>query len=188
MDQANYIPPFIEAKRRNGFPWKFFIIFILLLLLIPLSIGMVQVYQNFSLPTVSPTPVPTTIAFPTDTPTPTIAPTITPLPSPTPKGSTVDARSGLDKSKITVLVENGSGKAGAATKASQILKLAGYTILNTKNADSYDYLDITISIKPDKAAYLPLLKQDLSTVYTIADTKTTLEASSSADAIVIVGR
>jgi hypothetical protein len=87
-----------------------------------------------------------------------------------------------------VLIENGSGRVGVANKAAQILKTFGYTVTGTKNADAYDYLDVTISIKAGKAAYLPLLKQDLSSTYTIADTRTTLDASFSSDVLVIVGK
>lgn len=188
MENLDYIPPFIEGRRRRSFPLLWIIIFLVILLLIPTVLGAIQIYQTFSLPKAAPTPIPTTVVFPTDTPTPIASPTPTMTPSPTPKGQTVDNTSGLDRSKLTILVENGSGKVGAANKAAQILKLAGYTIAGTKNADAYDYLDITISIKAEKAAYIPLLKKDLQDVYTIADTRTTLDASSSADALVIVGK
>lgn len=176
-------------REKKRFPYKFLLIpFILLLLIIPVILGGAKVAEFMTVQTSEPTPLPTQIAFPSDTPTPVASPTAAFTPTPTPKGNTVDARLGLDRASLKILVENGSGKVGAANKASQILKLAGYKIIGTRNADAYDYLDITISIKPDKAAYLPLIKQDLSSVYTIADTRTTLDASAAADVLVIVGK
>lgn len=188
MEQPFYTPPIIE-RRKNRFSYiPFVIVFILLLLIIPFFLGGTKLLQIISVPTTTPTPLPTQIAFPSDTPTPVASPTATLIPTPTPKGNTVDARLGLDRASLTILVQNGSGRVGVANKASQILKLVGYKVIGTKNADAYDYLDVTISIKPEKAAYIPLLKQDLQDVYPIIDTRTNLGASAVADVLVIVGK
>lgn len=190
MEDVAYHAPIIEGRRRRSSKKRFIILFLLILILIPLLLGGWSFVSNISAPAVSPstTPMPTSIAFPSDTPTPTASPTAVLTPTPTPKGSTVDAKTGLNKKDLTVLIENGSGVTGAANKAAQILKLSGYVVSGTQNADNYDYLDVTIAIKSAKAAYLPLLKQDLSTEYTIVGSTTTLDSSASADALVIIGK
>lgn len=142
------------------------------------------------------TPTPTAFIFPTDTPAPTLSPTpaVSPTPSkspsPTPKPTLnpVDKATGLDRSDLSVEVQNGSGQVGAATKASETLRVFGYNVVKTGNADSFDYENTTILVKSDKNSYLPLLKSDLSATYTIGSSSATLSASSSADALVIVGK
>jgi hypothetical protein len=189
MDELRYIPPFIEGRRKkSATKGIIIIIFILILMLIPLTLGGIYLMNTFSRPTAAPTPLPTSIAFPTDTPTPIASPTATMTPTPTPKGQTLDISSGLDRAKLTVIVENGSGRVGAANKAAFILKTAGYTVRDTRNADAFDYQDVTISVKADKAPYLSLLKKDLSSEYTVTDTRATLDPSSESDALVIIGR
>jgi hypothetical protein len=188
MDDLGYAPPFIEGRQKRSSKKGIVILFLVIVLLVPLFLGGFHVFGNLSFPSATPTPLPTSVSFPTDTPIPIASPTATTPPTPTPKGQTRDTISGLDKAKLTVLVENGSGKVGAANKAAQILKEAGYKITGTKNADAYDYLDVTISVKAQKAAYLPLLKQDLSSVYTVTDTRATLDDAAATDALVIVGK
>src|SRR3989344_7613241 len=66
------------------------------------------------------TPTPTEFQIPTDTPEPSPSeePTSTPKPtsSPTPKPASnpIDKATGLDRSKLSVEVQNGSGEAGVA--------------------------------------------------------------------------
>ena len=132
------------------------------------------------------TPIPTASVSATPTRAPTQKPTTTPTPKPT--SNPVDKKTGLDRSSLTVDLLNGSGVVGAAAKASDLLKSLGYAIGTVGNADSYDYQNITIQVKSAKESYLQLLKQDLSSSYTIGTTSATLTASSSADAVVIVGK
>lgn len=141
------------------------------------------------------------------TPTPTIeeiqeTPTETPTPeeSPQPKAdqplaetarpttSPIDKATGLDRRELSIEVQNGSGEKGVAGKVADFLKSFGYKISGTKNADNFDYTNVTISIKESSSNYLSLLKKDLNTEYTVGDTNSTLSASSSADAVVIVGK
>lgn len=192
MEDTAYQPPFIEGRRRRS-PKKRMIIssIVVVLLLILGAIGMQFLAGSTNTPSsVALTPTPTTIAFPTDTPTPSASPTaaLSPTVTPKQKQSSLDAKTNLDKAKMTITVQNGSGVVGAANKAAQLLKTAGYVVTGTQNADVFTYEDITISIKPAKAAYLPLLKEDLSSEYAIAASNTTLDASSSADALVIIGK
>lgn len=151
------------------------------------------------------TPGPTEFVFPTESnsadaesnsadadasssPTPeatSIPPTINP----------VDKTTGLNRSKLSVAVQNGSGETGAASKVSEVLKEFGYEVVSIGNADSFTYENMVIDIKQDKSSYLPLLKKDLEITYTIGSTSATLSSSSSADAasaafdaVVIVGK
>ncbi len=139
---------------------------------------------------------PTLGEAPTDTPTPTIeetpttAPTGEPSETPTPKvtSAPVDKTSGLDRSDLTITVQNGSGEAGIAGTAKDFLTGLGYTVSSTANADNYDYVNVTIKIKKASQEFLSLLKKDLNTKYTVGDTSTDLEDSNSSDALVIIGK
>ncbi len=139
------------------------------------------------------TPTPTVEEQPTDTPTPEESPTPkatkTPnTPTPRPTTSPIDQATGLDRREISIEVQNGSGVAGVAGKVADFLKSFGYKISGTSNADTFDHTNVSISVKSASANYLPLLKSDLSSQYTIGDTDSSLSASSSADAVVIVGK
>lgn len=138
------------------------------------------------------TPTPTEFIFPTETPTATpsvsISPTKTPTPSPKPSQNPVDKATGLDRSELTISVQNGSGAKGAASSMADVLRSFGYKIASIGNASNYDYLDVTISVKSELAEYLPILKKDLSSEFTVGSTSADLSASSSADAVVIIGK
>ena len=139
------------------------------------------------------TPTPTEFQIPTDTPEPSPSeePASTPKPtsSPTPKPASnpIDKATGLDRSKLSVEVQNGSGEAGVAGKAAGILKDLGY-LTSTGNADNFNYSNVTIQVKSAKSDYLSLLKKDLAASYTIGSSSSDLSASSSADALVIIGK
>lgn len=141
-----------------------------------------------------PTPTTQQTEFPaeslTETPIPTVSPTLEPTIAPTrkPTVNPVDQVTGLDRSTLSVEVQNGSGEIGAASKASEVLKTFGYHIVAAGNADNFDYENTTIKVKSDKGDFLPLLKKDLGFSYTIASASSDLSASSSADALVIVGK
>lgn len=130
--------------------------------------------------------------FPTSTPEPTPSESPTPSPSntPTPKPTTnpVDKQTGLDRSTLSVTVQNGSGQAGAAGKAADILKNLGYNIVSTGNAETYDFVNVSIQVKAAKSAFLALLKKDLAENYTIGSNSADLSTSFSSDALVIIGK
>lgn len=127
---------------------------------------------------------------PTETPTPEESPTpeATKEPTPRPTTSPIDKTTGLDRRELSIEVQNGSGEKGVAGKVADFLKSFGYKISGAKNADNFDYTNVTISIKSASENYLSLLKKDLNTQYSVGDTNSTLSASSSADAVVIVGK
>lgn len=135
---------------------------------------------------------PTEIPTPTEelSPTPEKSPTPEPSKTPTPKptANPVDKTTGLDRSKLSVEVQNGSGQVGVASRASDFLKSLGYKVAAVGNASNFEYENVFISVKADAEKYLSLLKSDLSSQYTIGSTSATLSASSSADALVIVGK
>jgi hypothetical protein len=128
------------------------------------------------------TPVPTQMAEETPTPEPTDTPT------PKPTSNPLDSATGLDRSKLTVTVENGSGEAGVASSGKEFLAGFGYDVTDTSNADNFDYVNVTIKIKKSAQDYLSLLKKDLNTKYTVGDTSSDLEDSNSSDALVIIGK
>jgi len=142
------------------------------------------------------TPTPTEFIIPTDTPTPSLSeeptPTSklenTPVPTSKPAANPIDKTTGLNRSKLSITVQNGSGETGVAGKAADFLKNLGYSIASTGNADNFDYTNVTIQVKNSKSEFLSLLKKDLGTDYTIGTSSSDLSASSSADALVIIGK
>ncbi len=131
-------------------------------------------------PAEAPTPSPSEKPTPTPTPTPT--------PKPTPSANPVDKATGLDRSKLNVLIQNGSGAPGVAGKASDYLKGLGYNVISTGNADNNNYTNVFIQVKASKSDYLALLKKDLGFNYTIGTNSADLSDSSSEDALVIIGK
>lgn len=140
------------------------------------------------------TPTPTEFLLPTDTPSPSKEESFGSTqnkdkePTAKPTFNPVDKASGLDRNDVMVAVRNGSGVVGAASKASETLKTFGYHVVSIGNAEHFNYLDTVILVKSEKSKYLSLLKSDLASVYAIGSASATLSASSSADAVVIVGK
>jgi hypothetical protein len=189
-------PQFAASKRKinKRFIYLAAVIVILLLLLIVYKLGFSKksdINQNIPL-----TPAPTEIQIPTDTPTlevtktPSLTNTPIPTQTPTPKptGNPVDKTTGLDRSKLSVTVENGSGEAGVAATGKDFLTGLGYDISSTSNADNFDYTGVTIQVKSASSDYLTLLKSDLGTKYTISSATSDLSDSNSSDAVVIIGK
>ena len=142
------------------------------------------------------TPTPTEFIIPTDTPTPSLSekptptskPASTPVPTSKPSANPIDSATGLNRSKLSIAVQNGSGETGVAGAGSSFLKNLGYSVVSTGNADNFDYTNVTIQVKSTKSEFLSLLKKDLGTDYTVGASSSDLSASSSADALVIIGK
>lgn len=132
------------------------------------------------------------IDTPTLTETPTLQVTETPSPTqtPTPKPTSnpIDSTTGLDRSTLSVTVQNGSGQAGVAGGGSDFLKSLGYNVTSAGNADNFDYTNLTISVKSAESQFLSLLKKDLATKYTVASSSSNLDNGFSSDALVIIGK
>lgn len=133
----------------------------------------------------TPTPTPAAVI---ETATPEPSATESASPTPTPTNNPVDSATGLNRANLSVEIQNGSGTVGAAGKASTLLKSLGYNITSTGNADNFNFTDVTVKVKVAQKKYLPLLIKDLSTDYTIGASSSDLDASSSADALVIIGK
>jgi hypothetical protein len=133
------------------------------------------------------TPAPTE-TLPTETPTPTLVPNITTTPTPVPTLNPVDPATGLDRSKLSVTVQNGSGEAGVAGKGAATLTHLGYNVTGTGNADNFDYTNVVVQVKSADSDYLSLLKTDLGLSFTIGSNSADLPDSFSSDALVIIGK
>lgn len=134
-------------------------------------------------------PTPTEYQFPTDTPAPSPTGAEDPTATPTTKAvNPIDSGTGLDRSTLSVEVRNGSGEAGAASKGADVLKGFGYKVIATGNADNFNYQNTTIQVKSTKTNFLALLKKDLGFSYTVGSASADLDSSSTADALVIIGK
>ncbi|MBI4089725.1 MAG: LytR C-terminal domain-containing protein [Candidatus Levybacteria bacterium] len=189
VSQLNYSSPRSSNRSKN-----FLYIIIFAILLIGIFLGAQKLFfsTNRESETAIITPTPTEFQFPTDTPTPSITPTSEPKPTATPTAkpitNPIDSATGLDRSTLSVEVQNGSGEAGVAAKGAEILKSFGYKIASTGNADNFDYQNTTIRVKSVKSNFLPLLKKDLGFSYTVGSTSADLSSDSTADVLVIIGK
>lgn len=114
------------------------------------------------------------------TPTPTPTPVTTESPSPSPISKT-------DLAKYAIKIENGSGIAGAAGTAKELLVKAGFSVSSTGNADTYDFTDTIIEVKSDvPAGFVSFLTTTLQGTYSVGK-NVILKDSSTDDIIVIIG-
>ena len=178
------IPTFTPQRRQGNRKPAYLILAIIILLLLFLGYKAVS-SQKSSTPTVTPTPI---VATPTLTPTSIPSPSGPPTVTPTPTVNPVDKDSGLDRSQLTVTVQNGSGIAGVAAKAVSVLKNLGYDVVGSGNADNFNYTNAKIQVKSGKSDFLALLKKDLGFSYTIGAATSDLSDSFSSDALVIIGQ
>jgi len=188
INQFNYSSPEMPRK-----PKKFIYIVIFLVIIVVFfltkSLFFGSSKQNEESNT---TPAPTEYQFPTDTPAPSVSPATEEgktTVSPTTKAvDPIDKSTGLDRSTLSVRVENGSGVTGAASKASDVLKSFGYKISAIGNAVNENYEGAAIQVKSSKSNFLALLKKDLGFSYTVGSASADLDSSSTADALVIIGK
>jgi hypothetical protein len=180
--QTTFSPP----RRRNQKRLALFIVAILIVIIFSIFITVANTGK--SKPKVTTTTTTKEMETPTPTEEITPNPEETSTPTPKPTVNPVDEKSGLDRSDLTIEIQNGSGEAGVAGKASTFLQGLGYKISTTGNADNFDYQNVTIKVKNDSSKYLSLLKSDLGAEYTIGDASSDLSASVSADVLVIVGK
>jgi hypothetical protein len=188
INQFNY-----SASEMPKKPKKFVYVVILLVILVGFFLTRNLFFKSAKQteqPTI--TPAPTEFQFPTDTPAPSVSPSEETDESdvtPTAKAvNPVDALTKLDRSTLSVEVQNGSGVTGAAAKGSNVLKSFGYKVSSVGNADNDNFENVTIQVKSTKANFLALLKKDLGFSYTVGSTSADLDSSSTADALVIIGK
>jgi hypothetical protein len=130
--------------------------------------GIIFYQKGVNVTQVSPTPAPIVSATPVATPTPT------------PKAV-------VDISKFNIAVFNGSGTSGEANKAKALLTDAGFNVVSTGNAATYDYTKTIIKAKSTvDASVIQKIKDALSKNYILGDSQT-LSATSTTDIQVVVG-
>jgi hypothetical protein len=188
INQFNYSSPEMPKK-----PKKFvYLVIFLVILVFFFLIKNVFFKGSKSEIEPTPTPAPTEYQFPTDTPAPSVSPseeTKEAAVTPTVKAvNPVDSSTGLDRSTLSIEIQNGSGEAGVAAKGSTVLKSFGYKISSTGNADNYNYTEVVIKVKSTKSNFLALLKKDLGFSYTVGSASADLFSDSAADAVVIIGK
>lgn len=108
-------------------------------------------------------------------------PTITQSPSSIPTVS-------LTKATVKIIVLNGTGRAGSAGKFAEVLKEKGYQSVETGNADSYNYQNLSISFKESAVNFWNDLVGDLSQNYKLSSSSAFLEASTPEDIQIILGK
>ncbi|MFH1832871.1 MAG: LytR C-terminal domain-containing protein [Candidatus Levyibacteriota bacterium] len=190
MEETNFTAP-QEIKKSKKSPKRFLFLLLFLIILVGAGFGVKNFLgsQSNQAQEIETTPTPTEYQFPTDTPVPLESPTPESLtPSPKPTLDPLDKATGLDRSDLTVEIQNGSGEKLVASKASDVLKILGYHVISIGNADNFDYEGTTIQVKESVSEYLSLLKKDLSIDYSVTSSSAELSASSSADALVIIGK
>lgn len=182
-----------SLKERPGKSKKIMAIVATVIVIILLGLGTSRILKGESkkkTAIVSPTPVETQTPTPSETPalsgTPKPSPSVSP--SVKPSISPIDKASGLDRSKLSIHVLNGSGISGASKTASDFLESLGYNIIQIGNAANFNYEKIQIQVKSAKKDFLSLLKKDLEGKYTIGSASADLSTSERPDAFVIVGK
>ena len=165
---------FEETKPKKEYSFNILWILIPGMLLLGLLIGGIFAYV-FGIQKISDTQKSNTSGTQNVTVEPTVSPTSKPTASPS---------ASLSKYKIKIL--NGSGLKGEAGKAQTLIEDAGFTVLSTGNAATYDYTKTQISLKtgidPD---FVTALVTALKKSYQLEDTKTV--SSQTNDVTVTVG-
>lgn len=182
---------------------KLIFLIIIIVILAAIAFGAMQLLGNSGGgATLSPTPTVEQFIAPTEEATPTLEETsdttpevtkkVSPTSAATPtkaaasSSSSVDKTTGLDRADLTLQVQNGSGESGVAKTMSDKLTGLGYKVSGTANADNFDYAQTVIQVKATNKDFIPLLKKDLGTDYTIG--AATSDYAGTGDGIVIVGK
>lgn len=165
-----------EPKKSSG-PKTFLIIGILILVAI---LGFV-IYKSATGKSGDETPDPTPFDNLTTSDVPSSLPTSTPTSTPvgTPKAS-------IDKSKISIEIQNGTGVPGDAGYLQTQLKNLGYTNAKAGNASEQDATatTVTFSTKLD-STIVAEITQKLNSLYVTVNTKTS--SSQTSDVLVVTG-
>lgn len=107
--------------------------------------------------------------------------------SPITEASPSPDTSSLKRSEVTVKVLNGSGTTGKAATVKDFLEGLGWKVGSIGNADNSDYATTEVQFNDSSLKYKDLIINDLSDKYSASESKESLDASSSADIVVIVG-
>ncbi len=105
--------------------------------------------------------------------------------SPTEK---VDNITGLDRSVLRVVVENGSEEVGDGSRMAEILKEFGYHVVELKRVSESEDEGVRVLLKEKVSDYSSLIKKDLSLAgYDIASISASLQPELEQDVIVFIG-
>jgi hypothetical protein len=194
MEDLNFgeVPVNASPRSSKRFPSRFFVLIIVIIVLALIVFGISQLFfskeETNKKENVTTT---TTVAITTTTePEATKAAEVTTTKG-TEKTTTTTTKAGagtLDKSKVSIEIQNGSGETGVASTMSTYLKNLGYTISSTGNAENFDYEGVTIQTKAEFKNYIATLKKDLTPDYIVSASSSDLLDSSTADILVIVGK
>ncbi len=191
MQENEGYPTFAGYTMRSNNRRHFFLIIIGLIILVVAILAGLYVLGSTkqSLPL-----QPALIARATTTPLPTssvsavLKTDLTGVLTPTLGSLKVDAGTNPDRSKLAVVVLNGSGIAGAAREVSDYLKGMGYKIIKVDNADAFTYSNLTVLVKKSKSNYAGLLKKDLQANPVFASVSASVSDDIESEAEVIVGK
>jgi len=94
-----------------------------------------------------------------------------------------------DKSKITIQIQNGSGKAGVAKELVDYMKSKGYEQdIATGNADSYDYEKTIVKSRKETAVYQDIIIDDIKNEYQASKSADFLTDGDNYDIVIIIGK
>lgn len=166
-------PDTTKVQEKGGsFNWKAVFIGLFVVALIGALVGGIYYYRtSLGQPAAPDTPTAET-GTATDT-----SPSATPSPEE------------LKPSDYSLQVLNGSGIAGEAGRAEDLLTEAGFENVDTGNAGTYDFEETQVSLKAGVNELLfEKIKEALSSGYVVEMSENTLEDSSSYDAVITVGK
>ncbi|HRN69851.1 MAG TPA: LytR C-terminal domain-containing protein [Candidatus Woesebacteria bacterium] len=94
----------------------------------------------------------------------------------------------VEKDAFSIEIQNGSGIAGEAGRAQELLEGEDFNVISTANADNYDYEETVIQASSDVSdAWIDELIAVLEQKYTVQTRIDDISGNSDADVIVIVG-
>ncbi|GEM_PF-3139982 len=100
----------------------------------------------------------------------------------------VDDLTGLDRSRVKIVVKNANREVGTGNTMVAILKDFGYNVLSLEQVKDIETENVSILLKKELTDYAKLLKQDILLAgYTISSFSATLASESPTDAIIVVG-
>ena len=166
--------PTVESEKKPPLVNKtFIIIFLITFILSGLVIGGILVQNNALQSRPNPTPSPLVIASPSPIPTPT--------PSPSPKPEIVLA-------DYKILALNGTGGKGVAAAVKEILEQKGFEDIKADNADSFDFTQTEVQLKPETPEKIwQTIEASLTESYEVTQSAELLEDDSQYDVIITVG-
>lgn len=109
--------------------------------------------------------------------------------TPTPEEEPTPTPEEVDRSEFTIEILNGSGIAGEAGRAQELIEGDDFVVDSTGNADNYDYEETVIQASSDVPdAWIDELISSLERNYTVQTRVDDIEGDTSSDVVVIIGK